>query len=854
MGLVCGGPSSERGISLNSARSALDHLQDCGVVVHPYYVDVGLNVYRISRAQMYCNTPSDFDFKLQNGAERFESHHAFAEDLRRRVDIVFPALHGVWGEDGGIQSLLEAAGLPFVGTGAASAESAFDKISSSQCMKDLGYPVLESKGCCSTTVQTQEVADWMSNMNMDPSVGKLVVKPARAGSSVGVSVVYGAGEAAIACKELSDRGICEHALIEVYAEEGVEFTAIVLEGSNGPVALIPTEVELVNSLVGDSASLEEDLIFNYRRKYLPSQQVKYHTPPRASLGIVQAIRRGAVSLFEELRLKDFARIDGWILPQGFDGVNKPCTEKHYLSTSDRIITFTDINLMSGMEQTSFLFQQAAEAGLSHADVLQQILVNACKRHELELPMQLTESANEAKSGVKQKVHVIFGGNTSERQVSLMSGTNIWLKLCSYKDLQVTPFLLASSLAPGEDVEGYPVLELPYASVLRHTVEEVIETCHKSISLDGQDKLQTLREMVVRDCHTSRIASAGHLWRPSSYPAPPKQMSVLDFARNAKADGAVVFIAIHGGAGENGDLQRLFEKEGVLYTGSSSLTSALCMDKARTGECVEGLRNHGIYTAPKRVLSLEEISLHGNGTIHHNFEKLTEDLGSSEICVKPGSDGCSTGVARLVCKEDLAKYVTAVKQSWSQIPPNTLECSHGIIEMPDPAPSSLLFEPFITSKRVVVQRSQTDGREQLVCIGDSPWIEVTVGVSGVKGRMRAFNPSITVAESAVLSLEEKFQGGTGINLTPPPPEIAAPEAVLQARKRIELVANELGIDGFARIDAFMHVDTGELIIIEANTVPGMTPSTVLFHQALEEQPPIFPREFFRSVVDNALAKA
>lgn len=55
------------------------------------------------------------------------------------------------------------------------------------------------------------------------------------------------------------------------------------------------------------------------------------------------------------------------------------------------------------------------------------------------------------------------------------------------------------------------------------------------------------------------------------------------------------------------------------------------------------------------------------------------------------------------------------------------------------------------------------------------------------------------------------------------------AITACRKRIEIVANTLGVEGFARIDAFVHADTGEVIIIEANTVPGMTPSTVLIHQ-------------------------
>lgn len=853
VGVLCGGPSPERGISLNSARSALDHLQGRDVVVHPYYVDAGLNAYRISQAQMYCNTPSDFDFKLQDSGQRFKDLHEFAKHLQEEMDVVLPALHGVWGEDGGVQGLLEDAGVPFIGTGAAEAEAAFDKVRSSTTMRELGYPVLESTGCsCSSSDTEMELERWLSSRDLCRTTAKLVVKPARAGSSVGVSVVNGLKEAVQACRDLEERGIGKEALVEVYAQGGIEFTAIVLEGPHGPVALIPTEVELVDAAVDDSSSLEEDMIFNYRRKYLPSDQVRYHTPPRVPQDIVKAIRVGAVSLFRDMKLKDFARIDGWILQPSFKHVTSPSPDKHYLKTPGGIVTFTDINLMSGMEQTSFLFQQAAEAGFSHANVLREVLTHSCIRSGVPLPEHLVHAPDKTKSQTKQKVFVIFGGNTSERQVSLMSGTNIWLKLRSFVDLQVTPFLLASiDCAESLPVHEYPVYELPYANVLRHTVEEVLESCHTSLSQSNVEQLQALREFVVNDCQAVGLSNAGRLWDPLSHPPLPKCINMLEFAHMAKSNGAVVFNAIHGGVGENGVLQGLFEAEGVFFTGSGSSASALCMDKALTGDCIQGMEQLGIFSAKKRTVSLEELPTHMNKTTPWTFARLANELGSEEICVKPGSDGCSTGVARLVCEEDLVKYVCAVQQGLPQIPPNTFQSSHGIVEMPLPPPSALLFEPFISSRRVVVRQQQGKGGEQLQCVGDSNWVEITVGVSGFRGQMHAFNPSVTVAESAVLSLEEKFQGGTGINLTPPPSTVALPAAVSQAKLRVEKVANQLGINGFARIDAFMHIKTGELIIIEANTVPGMTPSTVLFHQALEETPPIFPREFFRLVVDYAL---
>jgi len=88
-------------------------------------------------------------------------------------------------------------------------------------------------------------------------------------------------------------------------------------------------------------------------------------------------------------------------------------------------------------------------------------------------------------------------------------------------------------------------------------------------------------------------------------------------------------------------------------------------------------------------------------------------------------------------------------------------AHGIVEMPDPSPKQLLFEPFIETDDVVVVSSNTEGsvrKGELYWEGNSRWLEVTVGVLGLEGAMHALNPSITVKESGgILTLEEKFQG-------------------------------------------------------------------------------------------------
>ena len=113
--LICGGPSLERGISLNSARSVLDHLEGDGIEIVPLYFDHKKRAYHISRAQLYSNTPSDFDFKLRETA-KFLSPTAL-KNLLKSVDMAFPVIHGQFGEDGGIQRLLERFNVPYTGSG-----------------------------------------------------------------------------------------------------------------------------------------------------------------------------------------------------------------------------------------------------------------------------------------------------------------------------------------------------------------------------------------------------------------------------------------------------------------------------------------------------------------------------------------------------------------------------------------------------------------------------------------------------------------------------------------------------------------------------------------------------------------
>lgn len=786
--ILCGGPSGERGISLNSARSLANHLGQDNVEIYPVYFDPALRAFALEPSQLYSNTPGDFDFKIERVGTLL-NHDDLGKHLQQ-VDIVFPAIHGRFGEDGTIQRLLRDWSIPFVGSDADACRGAFNKYHANQTMQANGFKVLPA---INLTI------DMHTNMTMKERICSFwsvhvedlaVVKPASSGSSLGVSVVSTIDDAVAAAEHILRTKMDNEVVVEAFCR-GREFTIVVLEANPGqPVALLPTEVELEN---------QAGNIFDFRKKYLPTGQVRHRIPARVTESLITTIRTQAERLFVLFGMRDFTRFDGWLLDQN-------------------TIVFSDINPISGMEQNSFLFQQSARVGLSHQATLRYIVTNACKRYNIPvLPFFESEDRQS-----KSSIHVLFGGSSSERQVSLMSGTNTWLKLLNSKRYHPTPFLL------GADSD---VWRLPYAFALYHTVEEIEDECNSAQQTDP--KLTRL---------LTQIRLALNLVEPlcASFADLPEKMSLQTFMQY----DVPVFLAVHGGIGEDGTLQAQLEATGAVFTGSDSNASKLCVDKYATAQALRDLASDGISSPQKQLRSITELqTMQASMGIAVIWQQLLHSLGGSTIIVKPNSDGCSTGVVRLGCEADLQLYIDAVITGVQRIKPGSFNYDHGIIEMPPTCPSQLLFEEFVETDAVLVKESHIEWQHR------TGWIEVTVGVFGSIGAMRALHPSMTVANSNILTLEEKFQGGTGINITPPPKPWCRDDVIKCCQRHIELVANRLGLAGFARIDAFMHINSGAIKIIEANTVPALTPSTVLFHQALANSPAMDPTSFLEGIIDN-----
>jgi D-alanine--D-alanine ligase len=787
--LLCGGPSLERGISLNSARSVLDHLSREGIEVSPYYIDIYKNFYRLEPAQLYSNTPSDFDFKLHSAAQKLTPGEFFGE--LRQHDIVFPVIHGPFGEDGELQTVLENEGIPFVGSGSSACRHCFGKHTASTYLQQYGFTTLPSqlllKG---SPYLEQTIRDFFARHQLN----RAIVKPTYGGSSIGVASAYSPEEAFEKVNRLFQGPFGDEALIEPFCT-GKEFTVIVLQSDDGnPVALIPTEIQV---------QYDNNGIFDYRRKYLPSANTFWFCPPRFSNGVIETIRTQAQDLFRLFHMRDFARLDGWVL-------------------NDGTILFTDFNPISGMEQNSFIFQQASRIGLTHGDLLWNILAHALRREQIDF-----SEPPSIKASHKESIHVLFGGKTAERQVSLMSGTNVWLKLKKSSTYAPEPFLLAHDGS---------VWHLPYTFSLNHTVEEIHEHCQNSSST--AERLEPFLDDIKKRLS---FAPRGYVVREHL----PRKMTFNDFISYSQKNNSFVFIALHGGEGENGTLQRQLQEAGLLFNGSDPGASELCMDKYCTGIEVAKMNKQAIRSIPKKLIQMSSFQGWTQGDFERYWLLIASELalGTDSCVIKPRTDGCSAGIVRLNSAADLQRYVELVHKKAHCIPEGTFSNQKTPIEMPYEYGDDYILERFIETDYIRIVKNE------LIYKPKSGWIELTVGVLEAHTHYHALNPSITIAEGEVLSVEEKFQGGTGVNLTPPPESIISAQQVAIIKRGVEEVARVLRIQGYARMDIFFNVQTNTMYVIEANTLPALTPATVLYHQALSEHHPMFPKEFLESLVQQ-----
>jgi D-alanine-D-alanine ligase len=263
------------------------------------------------------------------------------------VDVVFPLLHGPWGEDGTIQGLLELAGVRYVGAGVLASAVGMDKHYMKVVLQAQGLPVLPY------TVLTPRLweTDRGASLESVDSLGYPVfVKPCRGGSSIGISKVHDRSELEAAVEEA--RRHDPKVLVEAAAQDAREIECGVLQGfgANPPDTSVPAEIKVA----GDHE------FYDFAAKYLPEEATELTVPADLPEPVAERIRAFAASAFEALGCEGLARVD------------------FFLVGEDRVV-INEINTMPGFTPSSMFPRMWAASGLEYPALVDRLVQLALQR-------------------------------------------------------------------------------------------------------------------------------------------------------------------------------------------------------------------------------------------------------------------------------------------------------------------------------------------------------------------------------------------------------------------------------------------------------------------------------------------
>ena len=865
IGILFGGPSREREIAFAGGRTVYDNLNKSLFEPVPIFVDSHRNFILLDWQYIYKGTIRDFYPPVselpedQNGFQVYleslgdlspERQEAIISKIGQRIppkdlatyfDLAFLSLHGVFGEDGQLQGLLESLNIPYTGSGVRACSIGMDKAFQKKIMETGGFacpPVLVLE----KSQWNKEVAAEIFNQAIAEIKFPMVIRPANQGSSIGVKILPEGSnlttfteaidaaffratlhrkdwlaktteERITYLRDLTDirsglgfpidtagqtfyhpakflvflntyfedknhselllkSHLSEQRVIVEGFIEGKEFSCIVLKKEGGgTVSLPPTEI------------VKGGEVFDYRSKYLPGLSRKI-TPIDLPDDEIHQIRTACRSLFDYLEFNTYARIDGFI-------------------TKNKEIFLNDPNTTSGMLPSSFFFHQAAEIGLNPSQFLTYIIrISLQERIQTSLDKMPFEhllakldqdiEALKKEKGERLKIAVLLGGYSFERHISVESGRNVFEKLASSNKYEPIPVFLT-----GSD-EKHELYQIPINLLLKDNADDI------------RDKIYHYKEHPVIEAIKTECANITQKYASDNVVFAPQKLTYEKL--NQIADG--VFIGLHGRPGEDGSVQRELDKMGLPYNGSPYASSQITINKYET---LQLLKKHGFTTTSQSLLSIDDYLNDAADFIHQIEEKF-----SYPFIAKPVDDGCSSAVKLIKTREVLSAYLSALFRTKEAIAPADLQTLHLLPKEEFPRKRAVLIEDLITAA------------------GAEHFLEVTGGLlthyEDGQLRYEIFEPSEALAGGEILSLEEKFLAGEGQNITPArfaTKTINYEGVAKQVKETLGKAAKILNIRGYARIDAFVRIFADqrvETIIIEVNSLPGMTPATCIFHQS------------------------
>jgi D-alanine-D-alanine ligase len=352
VGILFGGKSAEHEVSLQSAKNVYDAIDRGKFEPVLIGIDKGGKWHSMGDSFSLLNSgdPRRISLNASGGPVALvpESAGLLAES-GPKLDVVFPILHGPFGEDGTIQGLLKLADVPFVGAGVLGSAVGMDKDVMKRLLRDAGIPIGKF-----LTFRAHEPLPSFAEIKTALGI-PVFVKPANMGSSVGISKAHNESEFSAAAREAFQYDV--KIVIEEYIK-GREIECAVL-GNENPIASVPGEI------------IPTHEFYSYEAKYLDENGAALEIPAKLDADTQKRIQELSVKAFQTLCCDGLARIDFFLKENGE-------------------IVLNEINTMPGFTKIS-MYPKLWEAsgGIGYTELISRLIELAVKKFEKEKGLKIT---------------------------------------------------------------------------------------------------------------------------------------------------------------------------------------------------------------------------------------------------------------------------------------------------------------------------------------------------------------------------------------------------------------------------------------------------------------------------------
>ncbi len=353
LGILFGGRSAEHEVSLQSAKSIID-----GIDKDKYdIVLIGIDkegrwfLNESSKFLLNAENPSLVKLNKANSTEVALASGNGDQQLVAvdggkplgKLDVVFPVLHGPFGEDGTVQGMLKLANIPFVGVSVLGSAVCMDKDVAKRLLRDAGIP--NSKFLTFDRVKPEDVDFEMVQRELGMPV---FIKPANLGSSVGIHKAHDRKEFEAGVK---DALTFDTKIVIEEMVEGRELECSVL-GNKDPIASVPGEVKPLHEF------------YDYEAKYIDEHGAGLEIPAKVPNDVVEKVKQLAVTTFTALGCEGMARVDFFLKNNG----------ELYVNEVNTIPGFTAISMYPKLWQAS---------GMTFTELLDRLIALAIERYDRE---------------------------------------------------------------------------------------------------------------------------------------------------------------------------------------------------------------------------------------------------------------------------------------------------------------------------------------------------------------------------------------------------------------------------------------------------------------------------------------